>query len=92
LLHLQRDLCYVLLNHSFSQGRRQLDKYSLPHWVKGFNAPTISRLLLLGIKLFRGPKLPKARSKLVVGATTVVKRDIMPIDAPIHTLVPISLL
>jgi hypothetical protein len=68
----------------------QLDKDSLPHNVKGFSAPTISRLLLLGIKVFRGPKLPKTQNKLIVGATTVVKRDITPTDAPIHTLVPIN--
>jgi hypothetical protein len=30
----QVDLCYVLLSHSFNQGRRQLDKISLPHSVK----------------------------------------------------------
>jgi hypothetical protein len=54
--------------------------------------PTIFRLLLLGIRVFRGPKLPKARYKLIVGATTVVKRDITPTDNPIYTLVLISLL
>ena len=40
--------------------------------------------------MFREPKLPKTRSKLIIGATIVMKRDIMPIDAPIHALVPIS--
>jgi hypothetical protein len=90
LLRLQLDLCSILLNRSFSQGRRQLDKDSLPRSVKGFNAPTISRLLLLEIRVFRGPKLPKTHSKLIVGATTVVKRDITPTDAPIHALMPIS--
>jgi hypothetical protein len=40
--------------------------------------------------VFREPKLPKTRSKLIVGATTMVKKDITPTDAPIHTLVPIS--
>jgi hypothetical protein len=92
LLHLQQDLCYVLLSHSFRQDRRQLDKDYLPHCIKGFNARTISRLLLLEIRVFRGPKLPMTRSKLIVGATTMVKRDIMPTDAPIHALVSISLL
>jgi hypothetical protein len=38
--------------------------------------------------VFRGPKLPKTRNKLIVGATIVVKRDITPIDAPIHALMP----
>jgi hypothetical protein len=90
LLRLQLDLCSVLLRRSFSQGCRQLDKDSLPHSVKGFSAPTISRLLLLGIRVFRGPKLPKTRSKMIVGGTTVVKKDIMPTDAPIHALVSIS--
>jgi hypothetical protein len=41
--------------------------------------------LLLGIRVFKGPKLPKTRSKLTVGAIAVVNRDITPIDAPIHT-------
>jgi hypothetical protein len=90
LLHLQLDLCSILLRRSFSQGRRQLDKDSLPRSVKGFSAPIISRLLLLGIRVFRGPKLPKTHSKLIVGGTTVVKKDIMPTDAPIHALVSIS--
>jgi hypothetical protein len=36
LLHLQLDLCSILLSHSFSQGHRQLDKDSLPRSVKGF--------------------------------------------------------
>jgi hypothetical protein len=40
--------------------------------------------------VFRGPKLPKTCNKLIVGATTVVKRDITPTDAPIHALVLIS--
>jgi hypothetical protein len=34
LLRLQLGLCSVLLSRSFSQGRRQLDKDSLPHSVK----------------------------------------------------------
>jgi hypothetical protein len=33
LLHLQLNLCSILLSHSFSQGRRQLDKDSLPRNV-----------------------------------------------------------
>jgi hypothetical protein len=70
----------------------QLDKESLPHSIKGFSAPTIFKLLLPGIRVFRGPKLPKTRSKLIVGATIVVKRDITPTEAPIRALVPISLL
>jgi hypothetical protein len=90
LLHLLLDLCSILLSHSFSQGRRQLDKDSLPHSVKWFSAPTIFRLLLLRIRVFREPKLPKTRSKLIVDATTVVKRDITPTDALIRALVPIS--
>jgi hypothetical protein len=40
--------------------------------------------------VFRGPKLPKTCSKLIVGATTVVKRDITPTDAPIRALMLIS--
>jgi hypothetical protein len=36
------------------------------------------------------PSYPRTHSKLIVGATTVVKRDIMPINALIRTLVLIS--
>jgi hypothetical protein len=54
--------------------------------------PTISRLLLLRIRVFRGPKLPKTRCKLIVGATTMETRDITPNDAPIRAPVPIRLL
>jgi hypothetical protein len=32
--------------------------------------------------VFREPKLPKTRNKLIVGAITMVNRDITPIDAP----------
>jgi hypothetical protein len=42
--------------------------------------------------VFREPKLPKARNRLIIGAITVVNRNITPIDAPIHALVSISLL
>jgi hypothetical protein len=54
--------------------------------------PTTSRLLLLGIRVFRGPKLPKNCNKLTVDAMAVVNRDITPIDAPIRTLMSVSLL
>jgi hypothetical protein len=40
--------------------------------------------------VFREPKLPKTRSKLIVDATTMVKRDITSTDALIRALVPIS--
>jgi hypothetical protein len=40
--------------------------------------------------VFRGPRLPKTCSKLIVGAIVVVNRDITPTDAPIRALVPIS--
>jgi hypothetical protein len=42
--------------------------------------------------VFKGSKLPKTCSKLIIGATTVVKRDITPTDAPIHALMLIRLL
>jgi hypothetical protein len=77
----------VLLSHSFNQGRSQLDKDTLLRSTKGFRTPTISRLLLLEIEMFKGPKLPKTCRKLNIGASIVVKRDIMPTDAPIHALV-----
>jgi hypothetical protein len=34
LLHLQLDLCSILLSRSFRQGHRQLDKDFRPHSVK----------------------------------------------------------
>jgi hypothetical protein len=34
LLHIKLELCSVLVNHSFSRGRRQLDKDFLPHSIK----------------------------------------------------------
>jgi hypothetical protein len=40
--------------------------------------------------MFRGPKLAKTYRFLIIGALTVEKRDIMPTDAPICTLVLIS--
>jgi hypothetical protein len=92
LLHLQLDLCFVLLSRSLKQGRRQLDKDFLPRSVKWFNAPIISRLLLLEIRVFRGSKLSKTRCKLIVGATTMERRDIIPTDVPICALVLIRLL
>jgi hypothetical protein len=46
--------------------------------------------MLLGIRVFRGPKLTKIDRKLIIGATTMVKRDIMPTGAPIHALVLIN--
>jgi hypothetical protein len=48
--------------------------------------------MLLGIRVFREPKLPTTRNKLTVGAIAVVNRDITPIDALICALVSISLL
>jgi hypothetical protein len=53
LLHLQLDLCSVLLSHNFSRDRSHLDKDSLPRSVKIFSAPTITRPLLLGVRIFR---------------------------------------
>jgi hypothetical protein len=52
-------LCSVLLSQNLSRGRRQLDRDSLPHSVKLINAPTISKLLLLGIRVFKGPMCPR---------------------------------
>jgi hypothetical protein len=59
---------------------------------QGFSTPTTSRLLQLGIRVFREPKLPKTHNKLDLGAIAVVNRGITPIDAPIHALMSISLL
>jgi hypothetical protein len=48
--------------------------------------------MLLGIRVFRGPKLPKIYCKLIIDATTVERRDIMPADAPICAPMLIRLL
>jgi hypothetical protein len=45
---------------------------------------------LLEVRTFRGPKLPKTSHQLIIGASTVVKRDIMPTDAAIHAFMTIS--
>jgi hypothetical protein len=42
--------------------------------------PTTYILLLLGIRVFREPKLPMTRNKMIVGAITVVNGDITPIS------------
>jgi hypothetical protein len=86
LLHLQLDMCSVLLNRDHSQ----LYKDSLPCSVKTFSAPTISRPLLLVVRMFKGPKLPKTYCKLVLGASTVGKMDIIPTNAPTRAVVLIS--
>jgi hypothetical protein len=54
--------------------------------------PNNLQTLLLGIIVFRGHKLSKTHYKLIVGATTMERRDIMPIDAPIRTPMLIRLL
>jgi hypothetical protein len=46
--------------------------------------------MLLGIRVIRGPKLPKTHCKLIIGATTVVKRDITLTDAPINAFMLIN--
>jgi hypothetical protein len=68
----------------------QLNKDSLSRNIKSFSAPTISRPLLLEMRMFRGLKLPRTYHKLIVGASTMAKRDIMPIDDQIHAFVLIS--
>jgi hypothetical protein len=82
LRHLQLDLCFILLSHSFSRDHSQLDKGFLLHSIKSSNAPTISILLLLGIRVFRGPRLPKTYVRLIESAMPVVRRVILPISAP----------
>jgi hypothetical protein len=71
--------------HSVGQG------FSTPH-CQVIQHPNNLQTPALGIRVFREPKLPKICNKLTVGAITVVNRDIVPIDAPIHALVSISLL
>jgi hypothetical protein len=87
------DKALVLENHrGVMERKRKLVHQHQPGSVKLFSAPTISRLLLLKVTVFRRPKLPKTHSKMIVGATIVVKRDISSTEAPIHALVLISLL
>jgi hypothetical protein len=46
--------------------------------------------MLLEVRMFRGPKLTKTYNKLIIGASTVVKKDIMSTNAQISALVLIS--
>jgi hypothetical protein len=90
--HHQLDLCFILLSCSFSRGRSQLDKGSLPCSVKSFSTITISRLLLLEVRMFRGLKLLKTQWRLNRSAMLVKRKVILPIDAPIRAHARISLL
>jgi hypothetical protein len=87
LLHLQLGMCFILLGRSFSQSRRQLDRDFPPRSV-----PIISRLLLLGIRVFRGPKLLQMHCRLNGGVLLVGRMIISLIDTPIHAPVLIRLL
>jgi hypothetical protein len=84
-LRLQPDLCSIPLSHSFSQGCRQLDKDFPPHSIKWFNARTISILLLLKIRVFRGLKLLRTHYKVSGSAMLVGNKVTLPTNAPIHT-------
>jgi hypothetical protein len=90
LQDLQLDMCFVLLSHSFSRDLNQLDKDSLPCSVKWFNAPTISRPLLLEIRMFRGPKLLKTHCRLNRSAMLVERKIILLTDILIHARTLIS--
>jgi hypothetical protein len=92
LLHLQLDLCSILLGRNFSRSRRQLDKDFLPRNENIFNASTISILLLLGIRVFNGSKLLRTCCRLNIVVLLVGRRVISLTDAPIRTLVLIRLL
>jgi hypothetical protein len=75
-----------MLNRSFSRSRMQLDKDFLPRSVKCFGVPTISRPLLLEIRVLRGLKLLRTHYR-VNGSAMLVERDVtMPTNAPIHVL------
>jgi hypothetical protein len=65
-----------------------LDKGSLPRSIKLFIALTISRLLLLGIRIFRVLRLLRTQCSLNKSAMPVVRRVILPMNAPTHALVP----
>jgi hypothetical protein len=84
LIHLQLDLCSILLSRSFSRSCRQLDKDSLPCSIKCFNAPIISRPLLLGIREFRGLKLLRTHYTVNGSAMLVGKEVTLPTNAPIR--------
>jgi hypothetical protein len=86
--HLQLDLCSVLLRRSFCQDCSQLDKDFLLCSVKSVNAPTISRLLLLGIRMFIGLRLLKTQCSLNESAILVARRVILPTNAPTRALIP----
>jgi hypothetical protein len=72
-------------HRSFSQGRRQLDKDSPPRSVKWFSTQTISRLLVLGIRVFKGLKLLRTHYKVNKTAMLVGSEVTLPANAPIHT-------
>jgi hypothetical protein len=55
---------FILLSHSFSRSRMQLDKDFPPSSVKEISGPIISRPLLLGIRVFRGLKLLRSRYRV----------------------------
>jgi hypothetical protein len=80
-------MCFILLSRSFSRDRSQLDKGFLLRIIKSFSFPTIFRLLLLEIRMLRGPKLLKTYLQLIGSAMPAVRRIILPISAPIRALV-----
>jgi hypothetical protein len=62
--------------------------------VKRFNAQTISRPLLLEIRMFRGPKLLETQCRLNGSSMLVERKVILPIGAPIHAralIIPLQL-
>jgi hypothetical protein len=83
-LRLQLDLCSVLFSRSFSQGRRQPDKDCPPHGIKWFSAPTISTLLLLEIRVFRGLKLLRTHYTVNRSAMSVGGEVTLPTNGPIR--------
>jgi hypothetical protein len=90
LHHLQQDLCFTLLNHSFSKDLNQLDKDFLPRNDKLLSGPTTSRPLLLEIRVLRGHTLLRTHHRLIGGATPMERWVIMLTDAPTHALALVS--
>jgi hypothetical protein len=79
-LCLQLELCSILLSRCFSQSRMYLGKDILPH-----SAPTISRLLLLEIRVLRGLSLLRTPYRVNGVATLLGRKVTLPSNAPIHT-------
>jgi hypothetical protein len=62
----------------------KLDKDFLPHSINRFSIPTISRPLLLEIKVLRGLKLLRTHYSVNISAMLVEREITMTTNAPIY--------